>query len=90
MIYPQYLDLVDSPCYLTAVINVDYVGKCVARFIRSLDVPRKPSEPSPASPLTGKQVLGLHVIGFSLGAQTAAFTANHLKPEFHLERITGE
>ncbi|XP_026280779.1 pancreatic lipase-related protein 2 [Frankliniella occidentalis] len=93
LLSPQYLDLVDSPCYLTAVINVDYVGKCIARFIRGLDVSRRPPpsgpppEDSGLSP--GYQVLDLHLIGFSLGAQTAAFAAVHLRPEYLLDRISG-
>lgn len=83
VIYPQYLDLVDSPCYLIAVVNVDYVGKCIARFIRTLDVGRRAAH-------GGQQVLDLHLIAFSLGAQTAAFAANHLKPDLLLDRISGE
>ncbi|KAK3909134.1 Pancreatic lipase-related protein 2 [Frankliniella fusca] len=94
LLSPQYLDLVDSPCYLTAVINVDYVGKCIARFIRALGVPRRsppsatpPPEDSGLSP--GYHILDLHLIGFSLGGQTAAFTALNLRPEYLLDRISG-
>lgn len=93
LISPQYLELVDSPCYLTAVINVDYVGKCIARFIRSLDVPRRRTEAPGASgesTPSAVDVLDLHLVGFSLGGQTAAFVANHLRPDSLLDRISGE
>lgn len=99
LISPQYLSLVDSPCYLTAVVNINYVGKCIARFIRGLDVPRRRSTATVASatsegsgppdPAVDGEVLDLHLIGFSLGGQTAAFVANHLRPELLLDRITG-
>ncbi|XP_034255379.1 pancreatic lipase-related protein 2-like [Thrips palmi] len=87
LISPQYLELADSPCYLTAVVNLDYVGKCVARFVRGLDVARRPLEADGEAGVV--DVLDLHLVGFSLGGQTAAFVANHLRPEFLLDRITG-
>ncbi|KAJ1519396.1 hypothetical protein ONE63_004688 [Megalurothrips usitatus] len=92
LLYPQYLPLVDSPCYIDAVLNVNYVGRCIADFIRGADLRRRPPAPDAAPPTsaTSPEVLDLHVIGFSLGAQTAAFASKHLRPDLRLDRISAE
>lgn len=91
LLYPQYLPLVDSPCYIDAVLNVNYVGRCIADFIRGADLRRRLPAPDAAPPTsaTSPEVLDLHVIGFSLGAQTAAFASKHLRPDLRLDRISG-
>ncbi|XP_014247560.1 pancreatic triacylglycerol lipase-like [Cimex lectularius] len=68
--------LVPSPCYPTAVYNVRYAGKCLAKFIDKLRKRKK----------TG--TMDLHVVGFSLGAHVPANAAPHLKP-YQIPRITG-
>ncbi|XP_043270402.1 phospholipase A1-like [Venturia canescens] len=65
--------LAAGPCYPMVVYNVPHVGHCVAQLIERLrDV----------------GTTDIHVIGFSLGAQISAFSANVLKP-YKIPRITG-
>lgn len=66
--------LVKDTCYLQAIKNLKTVAKCVAQFIDGL-----------LQKIYTKD--DLHVIGFSLGAQTAGMVANHVKTK--LSRITG-
>lgn len=75
--------LVPSPCYPTAAHNTRYVGRCTAELIRAVASVAAPDQQKPPLPRD------LHVVGFSLGAQVAAFIANNLKP-LVLPRITGE
>lgn len=63
-------------CYVAAVYNLQFVGKCAALFIA--EVMR----------LSDVKEL-MHVIGFSLGGQLASYVAKHLKPVV-LPRITGK
>ena len=63
--------------YPVVVTNLNHVGTCVAEFIRYLQNVTSTSFQE-----------SLHVIGHSLGAHVAAYTANHLKP-YKLPRITG-
>lgn len=70
----DYGPLVKDPCYIKAVQNLRTVAKCIAQFIESL-----------VAKIYTKE--DIHVIGFSLGAQTAGQIANYLT--FKLPRITG-
>lgn len=66
-----------GPCYPVVVGNLNYVGICTAQLINSiLNATALPKEKT------------FHLIGFSVGAHVAAYTANHLRP-YKLSRITG-
>lgn len=65
--------LCPAPCYPSAVYNTKFTGKCIAQIVDALRMYGASS---------------IHIIGFSLGAQVAAFTANNLRP-YALSRITG-
>ena len=66
-----------GPCYPVVVASLNYVGTCVAQFVQKvLNVTMAPAQKL------------FHVIGFSMGAHVAAYTANHLRP-YKLPRITG-
>ena len=58
--------------------NLNYVGTCIAQLIREI------SNVSTVNPETA-----FHVVGFSIGAHAAAYTANNLRP-YKLPRITGK
>lgn len=66
--------LCEAPCYPMAAYNTRHTGECIAQFIKRL----QQYHPIP----------DIHVIGFSLGAHVAAFSAIHLRP-YKLPRITG-
>lgn len=73
----DYKQLAKSPCYISAVRNLQTVANCTAQLLNffidynvfSLDY--------------------IHVIGFSLGAQVAGMVANYMPEERKLRRITG-
>ncbi|XP_070509152.1 inactive pancreatic lipase-related protein 1-like [Chironomus tepperi] len=73
----DYKGLAMSPCYYTAVRNLQTVANCTAQLLNffidenifSLDY--------------------IHVIGFSLGAQVAGMIANYMPKGRKLRRITG-
>lgn len=67
--------LCEAPCYPMAAYNTRHTGACLAHFITRL----QQYHPIP----------DIHVIGFSLGAHVAAFSAVHLRP-YTLPRITGK
>lgn len=72
----DYEPLAPEPCYLQAVINLRVVANCTAQLLDYM---------------IGNELIALsdiHVIGFSLGAQTAGMIANYMKSG-QLERITG-
>ncbi|XP_022190374.2 pancreatic lipase-related protein 2 isoform X1 [Nilaparvata lugens] len=70
------------PCYPLAALNTQHAGKCLANFIRHLLTQQDSSSSASSS---ADQI---HLIGFSLGAHVAAYTANHLRP-MKVARITG-
>lgn len=73
----DYRNLAMEPCYSFAVTNLPTVANCTAQLLDFL---------------IDKNVFSLssiHVIGFSLGAQTAGMIANYLKGGRKLKRITG-
>lgn len=72
----DYRPLAEEPCYYQAVQNLPVVAKCTAQLIDFL-------VSSKLFPLEQ-----IHVIGFSLGAQTSGMIANNIKSG-KLERITG-
>jgi len=85
-IVPAYLDkgqyniiavdwsrLCPAPCYPSATYNAKFAGICIAQIVDALRM---------------DGASNIHIIGFSLGAQVAAFTANNLRP-YILPRITG-
>ncbi|KAK7590574.1 hypothetical protein V9T40_002187 [Parthenolecanium corni] len=66
-----------GPCYPVVVGNLNYVGTCVAQMLDIiLNATLVPKDKA------------FHLIGFSMGAHVAAYTANHLRP-YKLPRITG-
>ena len=65
--------LCTGPCYPIAVYNAKFTGKCVAQIVDALRMDGASQ---------------IHILGFSLGAHVAAFTANNLRP-YILPRITG-
>lgn len=73
----DYKSLVPAPCYPIAVQNLPTVANCTAQLIDFL---------IDSDIFTLDQI---HVIGFSLGAQTSGMIANYLKGERKLKRITG-
>lgn len=62
---------------MISVYNLEQVGQCVAQMIIRLRKYMGTREPD------------VHLIGFSLGAHVAAYTARHLRP-YKLPRITGK
>lgn len=67
-----------GPCYPVVVGNLNYVGTCVAQMLDIiLNATLVPKDKA------------FHLIGFSMGAHVAAYTANHLRP-YKLPRITGK
>jgi pimeloyl-ACP methyl ester carboxylesterase len=73
----DYKELAKYPCYYTAVANVGTVGNCTAQLIDFMLDHRI------------FDIDAIHVIGFSLGAQTAGLMVNYLSGERKLKRITG-
>lgn len=73
----DYGPLVPEPCYIQAVHNLPVVAKCTAQL---LDFMMSKSMFS---------LKNLHIIGFSLGAQTAGMIGNYVKTG-KLPRITGK
>lgn len=72
----DYGPLVLYPCYFAAVENLPVASRCLAQLINNIvDQGLVQNE-------------DIHMIGFSLGAQTAGQTANYLKRR--LQRITGK
>lgn len=71
----KYLAL--EPCYLFAVKNLPTVANCTAQLLDFL--------------IDNNifKIESIHVIGFSLGAQTAGMVANYLREGRKLKRITG-
>jgi dienelactone hydrolase len=55
------------------VYNAKFTGKCIAQIVDALRM---------------DGASDIHIVGFSLGAHVAAFTANNLRP-YILPRITG-
>lgn len=72
----DYGPLVPEPCYIQAVHNLPLVAKCTAQLLDYMMAQRM---------FTLKN---LHIIGFSLGAQTAGMISNYVKMG-KLHRITG-
>jgi len=77
----DYSDVSNGPneCYLAAVYNLPFVGKCAALFINKI---------ISLSEVNNYEE-SMHVIGFSLGGQLASKVAENLKP-LVLPRITGK
>lgn len=75
--FVNWPDLCRGPCYVISVYNLEQVGQCVAQMIKRLRKYMGVGEPD------------VHLIGFSLGAHVAAYTARHLRP-WKLPRITGK
>lgn len=73
----DYNQLVLDPCYVTAVMNLPTVANCTGQLINFLLDANLFSLDS------------IHVIGFSLGAQTAGMIANYMGEDRKLKRITG-
>lgn len=72
----DYHPLALEPCYLQAVQNLPTVAKCTAQLLDLL------------VSMNIFKLDAIHVIGFSLGAQTAGMVANFIKSG-KLKRITG-
>lgn len=73
----DYHPLAPEPCYLQAVHNLPVVAKCTAQLLDHL---------IESNMFTLDDI---HVIGFSLGAQTSGMIANYIKAG-KLRRITGK
>ncbi|XP_004927688.1 pancreatic lipase-related protein 3 [Bombyx mori] len=71
----DYNNIALEPCYLESARNTELVGKCTAQLIDNL------------IKIHGFKMQRFHVIGFSLGAQTAGYMANYLI-NGRLSRIT--
>lgn len=72
----DYHPLAPEPCYVQAVHNLPLVAKCTAQLLDFM---------------MEKQIFtldDLHIIGFSLGAQTAGMISNYVKTG-KLRRIVG-
>lgn len=73
LFYIDYSDLARGPCYVQAVHNLRFVGRCLGLLLdRILE--------------TGTR--DIHLIGFSLGAQLANFASIAIRP-YTVNRITG-
>lgn len=72
----DYNPLAKEPCYLQAVKNLPVVARCTSQLLDTI-VDRLPFE-----------LKNIHVIGFSLGAQTAGMISNYIKSG-RFTRITG-
>jgi pimeloyl-ACP methyl ester carboxylesterase len=79
VILVDWEELAAMPWYITAVRNCRVVGRYLARFLDYLDS-------------RGILLSNVHVIGFSLGAEVAGYTGQHLREgkDPRLPRITGE
>lgn len=64
--------LATAPWYITAVRNTRLVGRLLANFLLQLDRPQY-------LPLAN-----IHVIGFSLGAETAGFAGKAMPPSMYI------
>lgn len=73
----DYSTLALHPCYFHAVSNLPTVANCTAQLL-DFFVDNKLFS-----------LDDIHVIGFSLGAQTSGMVANYLKNDRKLKRITG-
>jgi pimeloyl-ACP methyl ester carboxylesterase len=73
----DYSRLAQAPCYLTAVSNLPTVANCTAQLLDHL------------IDENFFTLDAIHVIGFSLGAQTAGMIANYMRKGRKLKRITG-
>ncbi|XP_063538222.1 pancreatic triacylglycerol lipase-like [Cydia strobilella] len=71
----DYNPIAREPCYFQAAQNTELVGKCTAQLIDQLVTEH------------GFDLKKFHIIGFSLGGQTAGLTANFLTSG-KLERIS--
>lgn len=71
----DYNPIAREPCYFSAAHNIQLVGKCTAQLIDALVD-------------HGFALSRFHVIGFSLGGQTAGAISNYLKSGL-LDRVTG-
>lgn len=72
----DYHPLALEPCYLQAVQNLPVVANCTAQLLDVL------------VSINAFKLDDIHIIGFSLGAQTAGMVANFIKSG-KLKRITG-
>lgn len=73
----DYNPIAREPCYMSAAHNTELVGMCTAQLIDELVAHH------------GFQLEKFHVIGFSLGGQTAGFVGNYVKSG-KIYRITGK
>lgn len=73
----DYKNLAMEPCYPVAVRNLPTVANCTAQLLDYLIDNNYFTLDS------------IHVIGFSLGAQTAGMVANYLREGRKLKRVTG-
>ncbi|KAI8422257.1 hypothetical protein MSG28_006144 [Choristoneura fumiferana] len=71
----DYNPIAREPCYFQAARNTELVGKCTAQLIDQLVTQH------------GFELQRFHVIGFSLGGQTAGFIGNYVTSG-KLERIS--
>nr|XP_021183570.2 pancreatic lipase-related protein 3 [Helicoverpa armigera] len=72
----DYNPIAREPCYIEAARNTELVGMCTAQLIDQLVQQH------------GFNLSQFHIIGFSLGGQTAGFIGDHVKSG-KLDRITG-
>lgn len=72
----DYGKIVPEPCYLHAVYNLQTVANCTAQIINFM-VDENMFD-----------MQSIHVIGFSLGAQTSGMISNYITPGRKLSRIT--
>lgn len=73
----DYNPIAREPCYIEAARNTELVGKCTAQLICELVTNY------------GFNLTKFHVVGFSLGGQTAGYIGNYLWCG-RLDRITGK
>lgn len=73
----DYNPIAREPCYLNAAENTELVGMCTAQLIDNL------------VKYHSFELDKFHVIGFSLGGQTAGFVGNYLQSG-SLSRVTGK
>lgn len=72
----DYNPIAKEPCYVEAARNTELVGKCTAQLIDEMIQNHNFS------------IKDFHIIGFSLGGQTAGFIGNYIKSG-RIQRITG-
>jgi pimeloyl-ACP methyl ester carboxylesterase len=73
----DYKEIAKYPCYYSAAYSIATVANCTAQMIDFM---------------VDENIFSMsdiHVIGFSLGAQTAGMVANYIKDGRKLKRITG-